>query len=144
MAQLGRLVRVILQGIGAIAIVGAIAVLFTRNIFKDFANGNWIDSDEQLISSPHGLHTIRSVHRTSGPEESFLVFLNNGDPNRQDQYTLIVEIRDVASRGALVSWEGDDHLLVKYPSSAVVVTAYAKTRDVRIMLSPPLPSENPK
>jgi hypothetical protein len=142
MVQLGRLIRLFLQAVGAIAIVISIGFFSLRNFSRDFSSGNWIDSNEQIIEAPHGLHTVKTFHRSSGPENFFLVYLSTGDPNQSDQYIEIVELRDVASGQASVTWDGTDRLLVKYPSSAKVVSAYAQTHDVRVILSPPLPTES--
>ena len=143
MIQLIRLVRLCLQVIGIVAIVVGFGLLFNRRVINEFTSGNWTDTDEQVVPSPHGLHFAKTFHRTSGPDESFVVALSTGNPNRSDEYFQIVEIRDVARGQASVAWDGTGRLLVNYPSTAKVAEAYAITHDVRVVLNPPLPSDQP-
>ena len=73
MARAARIVRTLLQIVGVVAIAAAIWSFAQRHAVERFSSGNWTDALEQEVVSPHGLHTARAFHRTSGPDEDYVV-----------------------------------------------------------------------
>jgi hypothetical protein len=130
---------IVLACIGAIAILGAIGWGALFFAFKDFAGGNCTDSEQKVLVSPDGSHSIKSFHRECGSTYDFyFVYLSTGNPNKGYEYTPIVELKNIAPGAAAVKWDSSDQVTVTYPSSATVVDAYAKTLGVRVILNPPV------
>lgn len=110
--------------------------------FKDFAGGSCTDTEQRIVASPDGKHTLKSFHRACGGNEYHgwtFVYLSTGNPNKGYEYTPIVTIEDVAPGQTSAEWDGPDEIRVRYPATAKVGDAYAKVLDVRVVLDPPLP-----
>ena len=58
--------------------------------------GNCTDTEQKILSSPNGSHSIKSVHRECGSFHFFFIYLSTGNPNKGYEYTPIAEFKDVA------------------------------------------------
>jgi hypothetical protein len=137
-------VRTSLEVIGAITVIVGICGLVIWGVFirpfKNFAGGNCTDTEQRVISSPDGKHSVKSFHRECGSKYDFyFVYLNTGNSNPGYEYTPIVELRDLAPGSASFTWDSPDQISMTYPSSATVVEAYAKVLDVRVVMHPSVP-----
>lgn len=140
-----RWVHVTLEVIGAVALVGgAIALIVWLAFLKpmeNFAGGNCTDTEQRLLASPDGKHTVKSFHRVCGSDgrelySGYSVFLSTGNPNHGYEYTPIVGIRDVGQNSVSISWDSPDELSVAYPSKAKLEDVYALVLGVRVAMHP--------
>lgn len=130
---------IVLAWIGAIAFLGAIAWGVFFFAFKDFAGGNCTDTEQRILISPDGSHSIKSFHRECGGLfHGYFVYLSTGNPNKGYEYTPIAEFKDVAPGQVSAYWDGPEKVIISYPSSAKVEDVYAKVLGVRVVLNPPL------
>jgi hypothetical protein len=137
-----------LEVIGVLAIIAGLGWLALWAIFrpfKNFAGGDCADTEERIVTSPNGNHTIKSFHRVCGVNgeklfSGYFVYLSTGNPNVGYEYTPIVELKNVAPNQTSVSWDNPEQISVTYPSSAEVVDAYAKTFGVNVLLHPAQPA----
>ncbi len=138
--------RILLEVVGAIAIVWGGSVLLLQHMFKDFAGGNCTDTDQRILASPDGKHTVKSFHRVCGTDNHAwdFIYLSTGNPNPGYEYTPIVTVKNVAPGQTSVVWEGSDQVKVTYPESAEIGDTYAKVLDVRVALNPPLSQTSPR
>jgi len=128
-----------LAWVGAIALLSAIGWGGFCLAFKNFAGGNCTDTEQKILLSPDGIHSIKSFRRECGGQfNGFFVYLSTGNPNKGYEYTPIVAIQAVPAGQVSVRWTGPNVLEVAYPRSAKVVEAYATIFNVRVVLNPPL------
>jgi hypothetical protein len=139
-----RWVHIVLEIIGGLTICAGLVWLALWAVFqpfKNFAGGNCDDSEQQLLPSPDGKHTIKSFHRVCGageerPYSFFDVYISTGNPNKGYEYAPIVMLRNIGPHQATVAWDSPDQLSVHFPDTAQVDDAYAKTFGVNITLHP--------
>jgi hypothetical protein len=136
-----RWVHISLEVIGGLAIAGAMGWLAVYAFFwpfRHFSDGDCSpDTEQRMISSPDGQHTVKSFHRHCGDRYDFyFAYLSTGNSNPGYEYEPIVELKNVAAGKASIAWEGSDQLTVTYPNSAEVVDAYSKTFGITIVLHP--------
>jgi hypothetical protein len=139
-----RWVHISLEIIGGLTVVaglGWLALWLVFLPFKNFAGGNCDDSEQQIIPSSDGRHTVKSFHRVCGagterPYSFFEVYISTGNPNKGYEYAPIVGLRNIAPHQASVVWDSPSQLSVYFPNSAGVDDAYAKTFGVNIVLHP--------
>lgn len=152
MRKSARWLHLSLEVVGGLSIVAGLArwALYVLSYpLRHFSGGNCDDTEQRIITSPDGKHTIKSFHRACGagserPYSFYLVYLSTGNPNAGYEYAQIVEIRNMAIGQTSVAWDSPDEISVSYPSSATVGEAYAKTFGIRIVLHPPLSDSNTK
>jgi hypothetical protein len=137
--------RIVLEIVGAVAIVWGGGLLVLRHAFKDFAGGNCTDTEQRTLASPNGKHSVKSFHRVCGDESHAwdFFYLSTGNSNPGYEYTPIVTVKNVAPGQTSVAWDGSDQVSVTYPGSAEIGDAYAKVLDVRVVLDPALPQAPP-
>jgi hypothetical protein len=136
-----RRVHIALEVVGGLAIAGALGWLAIYAIswpFRHFTDGDCSpDTEQRMVSSPDGQHTVKSFHRSCGSTYDFyFAYLSTSNPNPGYEYEPILELKNVAAGQASIAWEGSDQLTVTYPNSAEVVDASAKTFGVTIVLHP--------
>jgi hypothetical protein len=133
-----------LEIVGVVALVWGGGVLLLRHMFKDFAGGQCTDSEQRILTSPDGKHSIKSFHRVCGDDKHAwdFIYLSTGNPNPGYEYTPIVTVKNVASGQTSVEWDGSSQVSVNYPASAEIGDAYAKVLDVRVVLNPALSEEH--
>lgn len=142
MKKLWNGLRIFLEVVGACALLWLGFTTFMREAFKGFAGGNCTDTEQRIVASPDGKHTLKSFHRVCGGIEDHgwtFVYLSTGNPNAGYEYTPIVTIEDVAPGQTSAEWDGSDKIRVSYPATAGVGDAYAKVLGVRVVLDPALP-----
>ncbi|WP_158824221.1 hypothetical protein [Granulicella sp. S156] len=141
MKNLWQGLRIVLEVIGVIALVWGGSVLFLRHMFKDFAGGNCTDTEQRILESPDGKHSVKSFHRVCGDDKHAwdFIYLSTGNPNPGYEYTPVVTVKDVAPGETSITWDGSSQVSVKYPASAEIGDAYAKVLDIRVVLNPSLP-----
>jgi hypothetical protein len=137
--------RIVLEIVGAVAIVWGGGLLVLRHTFKNFAGGNCTDTEQRILESPNGKHSVKSFHRVCGDESHAwdFVYLSTGNSNPGYEYTPIVTVKNVAPNQTSVAWDGSDQVSVTYPGSAEIGDAYAKVLDIRVVLNPALPQAPP-
>ena len=142
-----RWLHLLLEIIGGLTVCAGIAWLALWVIlrpFKNFAGGNCDDSELQVIGSPDGHHSVKSFHRLCGagserPYSFFDVYISTGNPNKGYEYAPVVILRNVGAREAAVTWDSASQLSVRYPDTAQVDDAYARTFGVNIVMHPEPP-----
>ena len=139
-----RWIHISLEVIGGLTIVAGLGWLVLWLVFypfRNFSGGNCDDSEQQVIASPDGHHSIKSFHRVCGagaerPYSFFDVYISTGNPNKGYEYAPIVMLRDIAPHQASVKWDSSTQLSVYFPDTASVDDAYARTFGVNILLHP--------
>ena len=139
-----RWLHISLEVVGVIALIGGLcwlALYLFALQFRNFAGGNCDDSEQQIIASPDGSHSVRSFHRVCGagserPFSFFDVYISTGNPNKGYEYAPIVMLRNIGPHQASVVWDNPAQLSVYFPESAGVDDAYARTFGVNIILHP--------
>jgi len=151
MLKVTRWAHISLEVIGFFALIAALAwgVLYAiSRPFKHFTDGDCSpDTEQRIIASPDGQHTVKSFHRSCGSTYDFyFAYLSTGNPNPGYEYEPIIELKNVAPGQASMAWNGSDQLVATYPDTAEVVDAYAKTFGITISLHPlhPHSDTNPK
>ncbi len=139
MPRKGGWAHILLEIVGALAIIVGLGWWAFYMAFRNLAGGNCTDTERQTLASPDNKHSVMSLHRECGTHTSFFVYISTGNDNPGYEYAPIVQINDVGPRQASAHWDGTDQLVVTYPSRATIVDAYAKTFGVRVILNPPLP-----
>jgi len=134
-----RWIHISLEVIGGLTIVAGLGWLVLWLVFYPFSNCD--DSEQQVIASPDGRHSIKSFHRVCGagaerPYSFFDVYISTGNPNKGYEYAPIVMLRDIAPHQASVKWDSSTQLSVYFPDTASVDDAYARTFGVNILLHP--------
>jgi len=135
--------RIVLDVIGVGAIMYLLFIWCVGAMFKGFAGVSCTDTDQKIITSPDGKHTIKSFHRSCGSPPSgyggYFVYLSTGNPNKGYEYAPIADF-DQASEGQVsVVWEDADQVSITYPPSAKIGDVYAKVLGVRVILHPEIP-----
>jgi hypothetical protein len=141
-----RWVHIALEILGVIALIvalGWLALWALFRPFKNFAGSNCTDTEQRVLASPDGKHTIKSFHRVCGTNDAHpwdFVYLSTGNSNPGYEYTPIATIKNVAPGQTSVAWNGSDEVSITYPSSAELGDVYAKVLDIRVTLVPKLAS----
>jgi hypothetical protein len=145
MSRSFRWLHILLEVIGGIAVVSAVAALVVWLGFikpmENFAGGNCTDTEQEILASPGGKHTAKTYHRVCGSDgqqlySGYSVFLSTGNPNKGYEYTPIVGIKDVAPHQVSVAWDGPDQLSVSYPLTAKLEDVYATVLGVMVVMEP--------
>jgi hypothetical protein len=147
MSKSPRWIHTLLEVIGGLAVIAGLGWLVIYAMswpFRHFTDGDCNpDTEQRVITSPDGKHRVRSLHRNCGSgNDSFFAYLSTGNPNPGYEYEPIIELKDVAPGQASIDWDGADQLIVKYPDTANVVDAYAKSFGITIVLHPLDPHSN--
>jgi hypothetical protein len=142
MKTLWQNLRIGLEVVGVIALGWGGSVLLLGHMFKDFAGGNCTDTDQRILTSPDGTHSIKSFHRVCVDDMHAwdFFYLSTGNSNPGYEYTPIVTVKNVTPGQTSVEWDGSDQVSVKYPASAEIGDTYAKVLGIRVVLNPPLPA----
>jgi hypothetical protein len=64
-------VRIALEVVGVAALLYWAFVSYLGHMFKDFAGGSCTDTEQRMIASPDGKHTVKSFHRVCGSTYGF-------------------------------------------------------------------------
>ena len=139
-----RWVHISLEIVGGLTVTAGLGLLVLWLVFlpfRNFAGGNCDDSEQQIIPSSDGRHTVKIFHRVCGagterPYSFFDVYISTGNDNKGYEYAPIVMLRNIAPHQTSVVWDSPSQLSVYFPNSAGVDDAYARTFGVNIVLHP--------
>lgn len=106
---------------GVLAIFAGIGWLVAWAVFGHFAGADCKDSDQIVLVSPGGRHTVKTVHRVctvsgASPSSSDTVFLSTGNTNKGYEYVPIAGFDGAPPGQTHIRWDGPGQITITYPN----------------------------